>query len=104
MSIKSSTWNRVHRSSCDPLATKPLATKTYITSTARPSTVPAFRSANTLLRFADFRANLAFGCECDCFGEIFAAADDRAADRNSIHDNIEDGRLNEGNVWGKPIR
>ena len=27
------------------------------------------------LRFADFRANLAFGCECDCFGEIFAAAD-----------------------------
>src|SRR5215813_7165590 len=45
------------------------------------------------LRFVDFRAHLALGGECDCFGEVFTAAYDRAADCNSIHDNVENGRL-----------
>jgi hypothetical protein len=35
---------------------------------------------------------LPLGGECDCFGEVFTAAYDRAADCNSIHDNVENGR------------
>jgi hypothetical protein len=71
--------------------------ETYITSTARPLTIPPFRSANTLLTSSNFDLRISARTLPSAANAIGSAdlrgPDDRAADGNSIHDNIEDGRL-----------
>ena len=76
---------------------RPELAETYITSTARPLTVPPFRSANTLLTSSNFDLRISARTLPSAANAIASAdlrgPDDRAADGNSIHDNIEDGRL-----------
>jgi len=100
-------WNRAHRSSCDPLATKTSCDKNLHTSPAqRTVDCSSLQVANTLwtLQFdlRIFRAKPCLRLRMRLLRRDLRAADDEPRIVIRLHDNIEDGRLKITGRDGKP--